>query len=45
MLASSIERSDSICVDKNESWMDLIKVYLKNEILPMDKRQANKIKK
>ena len=33
-----------MCVNKKESWMDPIKVYLKNEILPEDRKQAEKIK-
>ena len=34
---------DSMCVNKKESWMELIKAYLKNETFPED-RLVEKIK-
>ena len=45
MLAPSTETSQYMCVDKKDSQMDPIKVYLKNEALPKDKRLVEKIKK
>ena len=45
MLALSIERKKSMCVDEKESRMDPIKAYLKNETLLEDKREVEKIKK
>ena len=43
MLALLIERSESMCVNKKDNWMDSIKEYLKNEAFPEDKRQFEKI--
>ena len=45
MLTPSIEKNDSMCVDKKEEWMDPIKVYLKNKTFLKEKRQAKKVKK
>ena len=45
MLAPSIEKRDSMCIDKKESWIDPIKAYLKNETFPEDRQQDEKIKK
>ena len=45
MLALSIKRNESMCVDKKDNWMDPIKANLKNEALLEDKRQDEKIKK
>ena len=45
MLAPLIEKSDSMCIDKKEGWVDPIKAYLKSETLPKDRKLAEKIKK
>ena len=45
MLSPSIEKNDSMCIDEKKSWMDPIEMYLKNQTLSKNKRQAKKIKK
>ena len=41
----SIERNESMFINKKGSWMDSIKAYLKNQTFPEGKKEAKKIKK
>ena len=43
MLALTIEKNESMCVDKKVSWMDPIKAYLEVGTLSKDKKEANKV--
>ena len=44
MLAPLIERNESMCVNENESYMDPINSYLKDQIFLGDKKQTKEIK-